>query len=1557
MNQYIFTTSRLDRRHGGLTSSMLNKASMLNEKLNIKPLILTFHLDMKYESIVEETIQRYGLKSKAIFLNINKYFKDKANIEKEVKYTFEPSSDLIRREKDDNTIEYFNHDKKVYEVKYSNHIIREIKKYSNGNISEKIKIDVDGFLFSVDYYENKNLKQQDLYRKDQSVFASRFFKKIKKENEIQKIILFDEEKLEFSSFDEFKTYFISLFIKDPITYLVVENRNIDKSVLNIKDERVRKIFMTHSIHIRPGTDIIRRGNRAVLNNLNEIDALVLLTESQKQDIIKRFGYRNNYFVIPHAIETKDIQNRVTPNKVVMVSRLHEEKRIDQAIQAFKQVVQQIPDAVFHIYGEGKERENLQSLIDSLGITDNVKLEGYSHNINKSLQSAECTLLTSKYEGFALVIQESIANGTPVIAYDIKYGPSDMIDDGKNGYLVKNGNVDQLAQKLYSYLTKDEQEKNNFSKHALEKAEKFSIDKFVKHWNELFNEVKESQELYQPSVKLTQVSLHNGVYSIETEVKLNTKEPHQAQFRFLFYKRSTLQNKEAMEYIAENVKASKIGQDSYHVSGEFDPNLFNINEIYDLNLEIQDNTQYHKIRVGNNRENVNLNNLEFKFTKPYYTKDYENLSFDLKALSYKSTKSKYLKYQAKKVRKIFNSKKSIKSNVNKLKHVYSVPKVLLTYSINEQNKNVAKKYHDLKKLHPILKRNSKFYYKLGELAIKLKKWNEAHHYINKAIELDDRNDTRLYFIKAILLKKLGENAESIKVLQKLLHIDNKDRKVLLEITNMYYQQSELDLAVEYLEQFLQLNPNDKEVLLKLIQYLELKNDKPKAVHYYSLLLNNKELKLDNKSLSEYYYKKGQLEFDLNDVDKARTSFNKVIQYSNDSLLKKRGIGHLYEQSKHDSQAINEYEKLLEEEPDNAELHFHIATLIKKTRNIKKAIYHFEKALELNKARSPWYYQLALCYEELNDYPKVIDAYKNAILRQQTHRPDNYRRLGYLLEKTNDNEAALEAYSEAELFRKPSYMSKAAYSKHIGSISVRYAQSYDYYNIDDQMIFYESMSGAGISGNPWGVFDYIYNQAAYKSYTHVWVINSFDNIPLYLRDKSNIIYVKKNSDAYLKYISKAKYLICDSTFSDYVVRKPEQRYLQTTHGIFYKTVGRDSNGTKMGVAGSTRNLLQATHIIAPNQFMVEKQQSAYSIKGIKDGSVAKVGYPRIDITLNATDKQKDEIRQRMNLPKDKSVVLYAPTWRGESKESNGFDIDKLLYDLNALAKLDATILFRGHSITKSLLKNVSFPNNIILPPDDISTNYLMSIVDVLISDYSSVFFDFIPTERPIVHYLYDFDDYVNMRGLNIPTEDLPGHVAETTEELVASVKYSIENPKPDSKYLKAKDMFCPYDIGHSGENVSKWFFEDNTDSVEAVSNKKYNGKALFLIGPISDLDNLDTLTNEIDTTVKKGFITSLSLKKAIAKQEAKASKILSFGNEINLLPQAGPMPKTLEEIVAIHDVEKKHIVRNDSTNYLYEKAYRRERRRLFGDLSFDYIYNYEDNNPYWVNLSKVMDDNKK
>src|SRR5699024_3506861 len=150
------------------------------------------------------------------------------------------------------------------------------------------------------------------------------------------------------------------------------------------------------------------------------------------------------------------------------------------------------------------------------------------------------------------------------------------------------------------------------------------------------------------------------------------------------------------------------------------------------------------------------------------------------------------------------------------------------------------------------------------------------------------------------------------------------------------------------------------------------------------------------------------------------------------------------------------------------------------------------------------------------------------------------------------------------------------------------------------------------------------------------------------------------------------------------------------------------------------------------------NAYSIKGINGGQIAKIGYPRIDVTLNASEDTKNQIKAKLQLDPAKKTVLYLPTWRGSTKKSNRFDSEKLVQDLKKLAELDVNISCRGHTVTDKSLRNVDFPDSVLPPPPDTQTNELLSIGDGLISDYSSVFFDFIPAERPIKHYLYDLEE---------------------------------------------------------------------------------------------------------------------------------------------------------------------------------------------------------------------------
>ncbi|MEN1967743.1 CDP-glycerol glycerophosphotransferase family protein [Lentibacillus sp. N15] len=861
-------------------------------------------------------------------------------------------------------------------------------------------------------------------------------------------------------------------------------------------------------------------------------------------------------------------------------------------------------------------------------------------------------------------------------------------------------------------------------------------------------------------------------------------------------------------------------------------------------------------------------------------------------------------------------------------------------------NVQGMYHNLKQLKPIYKKNPHYYYRLAKLANRQKKWKQSLEHISMAIQLTESNSPKeFYLCKADCLIQLEESSKAVSCLKEYLSADSTNEQVWYKLGNEFIKLHQWEDAVNSFESYLKLCPENSRVRFQLAECFRELQDYQQAETNYQQATKSLDPKYDAQRLAISYYWLGLIQIKDNNPKQALKLFNKVINFDRELNSQRFGIGIFHEHYKQWEYAVEEYKNQLSQNCKDAELKFKLASLIdKKLRIPEQALKLYKEALEFDKVRSPWHYALANCYEQLKDYSNAVKWYESAIARQQKHRPGNYRRLGFVLEQLERTGESTIAYREAKLFDNPSTIDQNFYKKNITNAKVRYAISYEHYSVNDKMIFYESMGGTRMMDSPYAVFEYIVNDNDFKNYIHVWVVNSFQVIPNEIRSMNNIIFVKKGSDAYFKYISSAKYLICNSTFDPYVVRKPEQLYLQTSHGIFYKTVGRDSASSPVGVAGSTRNLLQATHIIVPNEYMAEKQPKSYSIKGINYGEIAKIGYPRIDVTLNITNDAKRRIISKLGIDTSKKIVVYAPTWRGTKSDSK-FDSTKLIHDLKMLSDLNVNVVFRGHPISNRLLKEVELPKNIIVPSPDILTNELLGLADILISDYSSVFFDFLVTERPIIHYLYDVDDYTKERGLNLNEDELPGSVAKTSKQLVSVIEDKLRYDKPSSHYLTAKSRFCPYDDGKSTERIVNWFFYGDNRNIRFVDREKAVRSCLFLGGMLSDQSGILNLVNKLNYLKQNDSIVSIMLKKSLSKDKDRLRMLEMLNSDINLIAHDKNMPTTLEEASAINYFQSHGKFIGQEMEVYYKRAYKREARRLFGDSQFDQVFNYETNSDYW------------
>ncbi|WP_286317231.1 CDP-glycerol glycerophosphotransferase family protein, partial [Romboutsia ilealis] len=277
-------------------------------------------------------------------------------------------------------------------------------------------------------------------------------------------------------------------------------------------------------------------------------------------------------------------------------------------------------------------------------------------------------------------------------------------------------------------------------------------------------------------------------------------------------------------------------------------------------------------------------------------------------------------------------------------------------------------------------------------------------------------------------------------------------------------------------------------------------------------------------------------------------------------------------------------------------------------------------------------------------------------------------------------------------------------------VMYTKAYEEEIIDDKIILYESFHGKTMSCNPYAIFKYLLNDYEYKDFKHIWVLNDSNNCKELYKNMNNVEFVKVHSDEYVRYLAKAKYLINNTTFPPYYIRKEGQIYLNTWHGTPIKTLGKLMKGSRGQYKNIQRNLLQTTHLINPNKFTADIMITEHDIDGIYQGKIFDCGYPRIDLTLNSN---KYEIKKKLNLKNNKKVILYAPTWRGEvgnvDNEINRF-IDDYEYLIKKLGN-QYTILLRVHTLVEEYLVKKGYGENIV--DNAIDTNELLSVVDILIS----------------------------------------------------------------------------------------------------------------------------------------------------------------------------------------------------------------------------------------------------
>lgn len=361
------------------------------------------------------------------------------------------------------------------------------------------------------------------------------------------------------------------------------------------------------------------------------------------------------------------------------------------------------------------------------------------------------------------------------------------------------------------------------------------------------------------------------------------------------------------------------------------------------------------------------------------------------------------------------------------------------------------------------------------------------------------------------------------------------------------------------------------------------------------------------------------------------------------------------------------------------------------------------------------------------------------------------------------------------------------------------------IDKNLIVFESGVGKQYADSP----RYIYEEIVRRNlnYKKVWACNKITRF-----NDPDTIRIKRYSPSYFYYLARANVWVNNQNYPPRLQKRKGTTYIQTWHGTPLKKMLFDIDQVMGRTQGYVERISKAVsmwdYLLSPSEYTTKAFKSAFKYQG----KMIEAGYPRNDLFYRE-DKEaiKQKVKNRLLIPKDKKVILYAPTFRdNEAVRSNRFVFD-LQMDLHQMQEAlgdEYVILLRMHvAITNRLTIDEELEGFV----QDVSSysemQELLLITDLLITDYSSVMFDFANTKRPMLFFTYDLETYRDeVRGFYLDfEEEAPGPLVRTTGEIIHEVEnLDVMKQTYKDKYNKFYEKYCANEDGQGAKHVVDLLF---------------------------------------------------------------------------------------------------------------------------------------------------------
>ncbi len=494
---------------------------------------------------------------------------------------------------------------------------------------------------------------------------------------------------------------------------------------------------------------------------------------------------------------------------------------------------------------------------------------------------------------------------------------------------------------------------------------------------------------------------------------------------------------------------------------------------------------------------------------------------------------------------------------------------------------------------------------------------------------------------------------------------------------------------------------------------------------------------------------------------------------------------------------------------------------------------------------------------------------------------------------------------------------------------YTKLYDTLPVISENILLESKHGEDLGSNIFALLQEL-SKREYQNY-HILLSMDAKLIPRYrklLRRYRivNVNFIEFNTNAYLKALATSKYLITDTSFPTYFIKRRNQVLLNTWHGTPLKAMGRIVPSREYALGNIQRNFLISDYLIYQNDFSRDIFLRDYMIRDIYKGKALSTGYPRNSTLLRP--ERYEEIRKDMGI-QDKQVIAYLPTWRGLlTKKENGKQIHTLMRYFGELDKKlsDHQIFYiKLHTYVTNEISYEGF-RHIKAFPTDYDTYDFLSACDMLVTDYSSVMFDFAVTKRKLILFAYDKEEYLDQRGLYLDLNTMELPVVSTISELIREIN---SNQKSYSDFY---ERFCSKDSIYTSKQVCHMLLKDKSKKYTKLRDGRK--KVLIFIPGLDYSSSCCSFIDDINLINTDKYNVFLCMRANRAKD---ATEVLSRLNpKIGYIPLSSDLNFTKSDYIYLR-LLRYFALENSYKQKRLNKIVNREIRKFFGEVRFDLVIN--------------------